>query len=310
MRGHGQPQRGVGRPGAIAIALIAVALAGAGVAQAQRGRATAPDIHFLDEYGNIQRGVRCATPVVGRAEQAAVTREVEEFVRRYGVVPPGDSIPVAFHVIYIRSGSSGKPTGHVPVRQLQEQIEVLNDSYEETGFRFHLASHDYTESRRWFYGCWGNEAAMKEALAIDPVTTLNIYTCRPGGNILGWSYLPWSLLQESPYHGVVALYSTLPGGTAAPYNEGDTITHEVGHYLGLYHTFQNGCSEPGDDIDDTPYEATPAFGCPFGRDTCSQPGLDPIHNFMDYTDDACMTEFTVDQADRMRTMVSLYKPGL
>ena len=302
--------RRLGGPAAVALALIAVALAGAGSAYAQRGRIAAPDIHFLDESGDIQRGVRCATPAVGRAEQAAVSREVEDFVQRYGVRAPGDSIPVAFHVLYIRDGSAGKPTGHVPVHQLREQIDVLNAAYEGTGFRFHLASHDYTESRRWFKGCWGSEAAMKEALAIDPVTTLNIYTCRPSGNILGWSYLPWSLPEESPYHGVVALYSTLPGGTAAPYNEGDTITHEVGHYLGLYHTFQNGCSEPGDEIDDTPYEATPAFGCPFGRDTCGQPGLDPIHNFMDYTDDACMTEFTGDQGVRMQEIVSVYKPGL
>ena len=268
------------------------------------------DIHFMGKSGQIERGVRCGTPEVGHAEQLAVRHEVEQWLAENGrdITKMGTDIDVAFHVVYRQR--RGQQVGNIPQQWIDDQMDVLNAAFAGTGFTFNLVSVDRTRSNRWYTGCYNQESRMKNALAISPATTLNIYTCSPNGGILGWAYLPWSLPENNNLHGVVLLDESLPGGNASPYNLGDTGTHEVGHYLGLYHTFQNGCSAPGDEVADTPYEASPASGCPVGRDTCASAGVDPIHNYMDYSDDACMYEFTPDQVTRMQNMTAIYKPSL
>ena len=234
------------------------------------------------------------------------------------------TVPVAFHVIRKNGTVAG---GDIPRAWIDDQIAVLNEAFlgrtggADTGFRFVLASVDRTTKPQWFnlipangderrlFRGSGKEVKMKQALYEGGAETLNIYTAKLGQFLLGWAYLPSDFAEGLPrfYDGVVVDYRSLPGGGLGPYGEGDTGTHEVGHWLGLLHTFSGGC-ERGDFVADTPAEASPAFRCPEGRDTCPEmPGEDPIHNFMDYTYDACMYQFTAGQGDRMQQTWAAYR---
>jgi hypothetical protein len=253
----------------------------------------------------------CATPT---PDASTVLTIEADLVSKSGTRPFAPGSPIQVYVHVITSGS----TGAVSAQQIANQITVLNDSYlgntggPNTLFAFQLAGTDTTNNATWFNATPGSSAEtnMKNALHIGGADVLNVYTTS-GGGYLGWATFPWNYAGAPSKDGIVIDYRSLPGGAyGSQYSLGDTSTHEVGHWLGLYHTFQGGCSANGDLVSDTPAEKSPAFGCPTNRDSCKGrnfPGKDPITNFMDYTDDSCMFLFTSGQATRMSSAWTAYR---
>lgn len=254
----------------------------------------------------------CGTVEPSATEAQIIQQELEEKTGGPGTQSGvGGIVRVAVHVLH--NGVEGNVTD----AQIEAQIRELNLDFSgaaggyDTGYRFVLVSVDRTLNPEWFDMVQGSnqEKRCKETLAIDPVHTVNIYTAR--FNALGWSTFPWGVTEDNVYQGMVVHYGSLPGGHITNFNMGRTVTHEMGHYFGLFHTFFTGCQEPNDFVADTPAQAAQTSGCPAeGTDTCPLPGVDPIHNFLDYSYDACYAEFTPGQDARMDGMINTYKPNL
>ncbi|CAE6508354.1 unnamed protein product [Rhizoctonia solani] len=206
------------------------------------------------------------------------------------------SIPVYWNVI--QAGNSLNQ-GNIPDSQIRDSIKVLNKDYAGTGLTFTLAGTKRVNNPNWFNRAAPDttyQTAMKQSLRKGNAAALNIYTVGfinvdpEYQGLLGYATFPSSYSRGATDDGVVIRYSSVPGGSSAPFNLGKTLTHEVGHWVGLYHTFQGGCNSPGDYVSDTAAQASATSGCPARKDTCPGGGVDPIHNFMDYSDDACLTE--------------------
>jgi hypothetical protein len=253
----------------------------------------------------------CGTKDVDPATLELVEAYSARMVERANASPyltASHVIPVYWHRIHASNGTGGA----VSSQQISDQIAVLTAAYASSGFSFSLAGVDDANNDAWYAAQPGTtaETAMKSALRIGGSNALNLYSNNMGGGLLGWATFPWDYASKPMMDGVVILYGSVPGGSAAPYNLGDTGTHEVGHWMGLYHTFQGGCNGQGDTVSDTPAERSPAYGCPTGRDSCvgkKAAGLDPINNFMDYTDDACMDRFSAGQNSRINSSWTAYR---
>jgi hypothetical protein len=262
---------------------------------------------WVNQEAFVASGARCATRDLTPERRDQVEREIAGHLNRGGgPAVTGGVIDVYFHIV---TSSTGE--GDVGDSQIGRQMTVLNNAFGPWGWTFNLAGVERTANDAWFAMEPGTTAERdaKAALRQGTADVLNIYTANPGGGLLGWATFPSGYASTPSQDGVVILFSSVPGGSASPYNLGDTATHEVGHWMGLYHTFQGGCSNKNDSVADTSAERSPAFGCPVGRDSCPKGGLDPIENFMDYTDDACMFQFTAGQDQRMDAQFSTYRFG-
>ena len=242
---------------------------------------------------------------------------------------PGDvyTLQVVVHVLQNNAG-----TGFISPADVQGQIDILNEDFGalpgsngafgfDTGIRFELATVDpqgnpttgitYTTNNSWF----NDSGNYWSTLSWDTDEYVNIYTNTAGG-FLGYVPDIAQGVAGSNQDRIVVAWDTFgPNGPIGfPFNEGRTATHEVGHYLGLFHTFDGGCGSAsacytsGDLICDTNRQANPTSGCPSNPQSCGSP--DPSDNYMDYSNDICMQRFTQEQANRMRCTLENWRPQI
>jgi hypothetical protein len=281
-------------------------------------------VRYVSQRDFVESGRRCGSRQSDEAADDQISSQ-QLNLEPQALAAGSVTINVYYHVIQKDGVAGSSGTGFVSTATLDRQISVLNAAYAgqdpagpgyNTAFRFVRAGVTYTVNASWYSAGPGTtaEQSMKSSLRQGTADDLNFYT-NDGAGYLGWATFPSDYTRNPSNDGIVCLFSSLPPASDNPndpYDEGDTATHEIGHWLGLYHTFQGGCSGSGDSVSDTPAERSAAFGCPAGRDTCQGkkgPGLDPIENFMDYTDDSCMYRFTSGQSSRMDSQWSSNRAG-
>jgi hypothetical protein len=272
-------------------------------------------------------GKRCGTKrLLASDKKSAVAKSVvdctlmQTWIRsEYWPVSATYVIPVWFHVIYQSDG-----TGNISDARISAQIQVLNEDYGahadtlgaegvNTSIQFELAGITRTLNNDWFNEDSGGiaERNYKTVLREDTNKYLNVYTNLPAGGDLGYAYYPQDYAGQV-LDGIVLQYETVGGrdNGFSDYDQGRTLVHEMGHYLGLMHTFESGslCTNgyiSGDLIWDTASEQQAHYEC---RQTYSCGSADPIHNYMNYTDDLCVTGFTKEQANRAVCSLVNYRP--
>lgn len=229
------------------------------------------------------------------------------------------AIPVAFHVV--TDGKKGK----ISAQQIAVLIENLNWAYRNSPFSFYLYKADTLKNKAWYNNCFfnvKNQQKLRKRLALDTRYFVNIYSCKLGNpDFLGIATFPPGYpIPGNPsttYMQGIAVDPVVLGSADFPY--GLALAHEVGHYLGLFHTFETafnpakaGCADPGDFIGDTPTQAFHTFGaCPVGLDSCpALAGADDIPNLMNYATDECWDHFSVGQIDFMVNAIQEFRPTL
>lgn len=260
---------------------------------------------------NIRPERQCGTAISPERRAAAEDRF------RTHRIPAGREnatavIDVYFHVFYANETAEG---GFVSDEVIDLQMNVLNNDYNATGLSFNLVQVDRYEDENLFLSLGPeseSEATIKQELRQGEASILNIYTTGfkegTGKGLLGYATFPFDYESEPHMDGVVLLHTTMPENGPPPYNGGRTLTHEVGHWMGLYHTFEGGCKGDGDDVDDTPAARAPVYGCPTEqKPTCPDAPPALLNNFMEYTDDNCMTGFSQGQITRLRQELRVFR---
>jgi hypothetical protein len=248
------------------------------------------------------------------AEQQAIETRTAQLLHAKaarGIGVPKGALAAANVPVYINVMRDAAGNGDVTDSQITQQIAVLNKTFAgqespaaaNTGFTFYLAATTRYNNDNWHKD--KQSSTYRKQTRKGGKNALNIWLVDFA--YLGIATFPWDYAKNPGIDGIRVEYTSLPGGSATNYNLGETATHEAGHWFGLYHTFQGGCTATNDEVADTPAQSSSTNGCPEGRDSCSLPGLDPIHNYMDYSYDSCYTQFTPGQSTRISNMWTAYR---
>lgn len=274
--------------------------------------------------------------------------DVKERIKKAELQKSGPAMnsPIVIPVIVTIVHANG--VGNISDAQVISQLDALNAGFAGSGITFCLATkngnnninpplggtqvipgiahisntanatHDIATEQQSLYDVANNTYTPDRYLKIWVVNDI-VQNGAPT-NILGYTYMPDDpgIINGIVIKNTVFGNSTTCGGCTLPtgYDQGDTLIHEVGHYLGLYHTFHEGCDEflpgknsddNGDRVSDTP-PAIETYDCNLNLDTCGSDNLtDDVQNFMSYSSDTCMTHFSPKQIERMHYMLLLYK---
>ena len=259
-------------------------------------------LNLLSAQAHSHARQQCGTASMPQEQVMDIKRAVENWLANENRDDPEPvHVLIAWHVIHTSTGA-----GNITDDAIYTCIEWLNETFLPHFISFTVDSIDRTENDDWFNNWYGNDAwPGMQALNVDPYHYLNIYSANLyADGVAGWSYLG-NGFGASDYRQSVNLdFREVQWGN-------DTNTHEVGHHMGLPHTFNNTCSQDSDGIDDTPrHHEDYLWSCNENLDSCpDDEGNDPVHNYMTYTSSACQYEFTEGQEDWMHFVIENYHPG-
>lgn len=273
----------------------------------------------------------------------ALEEAIQEWLENNSQQPEAADIviPVVVHVVW-KTNAENISNAQVisQISKLNKDFQRLNADTTKTPSHFKSIAADtkisFCLATRDPNGNWTNGIVRKETTktsfsmdngvkftssggsnAWDRNKYLNIWVCNLSGGILGYSQFPGG---QANTDGVVIGYQYFGDkadgsfSLTYPYNEGRTTTHEIGHWLNLFHIWgdDSGACNGSDNVNDTPNQSDETFGCPGGiQISCSNsPNGDNYQNYMDYSDDRCMNMYTSGQKTRMWAAINTSRVSL